>query len=161
MRHLAGRWARRVDSFTTAMEPCNPARGKRMRLRVPKPQRTFLELDELNALIDEAGAQDAPAKPKTIEADGGDTAARVAAMLSRGMAVDGLAVGAARQGALRIFMDGNLLPAGAALRSGVGGLERVWSATHRPAALRRFASIIRGRGNRLRRLRLLRLVPLR
>jgi len=32
----------------------NPARGRRMRMRVPKPQRTFLELDELNALIDAA-----------------------------------------------------------------------------------------------------------
>ncbi len=63
----------------------NPARGKRMRVRVPKPQRTFLELDELSALIDEAGAQDAPARPKKVEAQGGDTAARVAAMLSRGM----------------------------------------------------------------------------
>jgi hypothetical protein len=30
----------------------NPARGKRMCVRVPKPQRTFLELDELPALID-------------------------------------------------------------------------------------------------------------
>src|SRR3954447_25974835 len=60
----------------------NPARGKRMRLRVPKPNRTFLELDELGALIDAAGAQDAPAAPKRVEADGGTTA-RVAAMLSR------------------------------------------------------------------------------
>jgi len=36
----------------------NPARGKRMRIKVPKPPRTFLELDELRALVD-AG----PAKP--------------------------------------------------------------------------------------------------
>ena len=38
----------------------NPARGKRMRVRVPKPQRTFLELDELAALIDAGAMQDAP-----------------------------------------------------------------------------------------------------
>ena len=37
----------------------NSARGKRLRLRVPKPSRTFLELDELAALIDAAGSQDA------------------------------------------------------------------------------------------------------
>jgi hypothetical protein len=29
-----------------------------MRLRVPKPKRTFLELDELRALIDAAASQD-------------------------------------------------------------------------------------------------------
>jgi hypothetical protein len=44
----------------------NPARGKRMRVRVPKPQRTFLELDELPALIDAAAAQDAPSMPAKI-----------------------------------------------------------------------------------------------
>ena len=36
----------------------NPARDKRMRVRVPKPQRSFLELDELRALMDAAAAQD-------------------------------------------------------------------------------------------------------
>jgi integrase len=39
----------------------NPARGKRMRVRVPKPSRTFLEMDELAALLEAAGAQDEPA----------------------------------------------------------------------------------------------------
>ena len=32
----------------------NPAQGRRLRVRVPKPPRTFLELDELQALIDAA-----------------------------------------------------------------------------------------------------------
>jgi hypothetical protein len=32
----------------------NPARRKRMRVRVPKPARTFLEMDELVALVDAA-----------------------------------------------------------------------------------------------------------
>jgi hypothetical protein len=36
----------------------NPARGARMRIRVPKPPRTFLEMDELVALIDAAADQD-------------------------------------------------------------------------------------------------------
>lgn len=39
----------------------NPARGKRMRVRVPKPSRTFLEMDELAALLQAAGPQDEPA----------------------------------------------------------------------------------------------------
>jgi integrase len=36
----------------------NPARGKRMRIRVPKPSRTFLEMDELACLLDCAAAKD-------------------------------------------------------------------------------------------------------
>lgn len=58
----------------------NPARSRRMRVKVPKPPRTFLEMDELVALTDAAGEQDAelarpklPAKPTT-----GSTAAKVA-----------------------------------------------------------------------------------
>ena len=64
----------------------NPARGRRMRVRVPKPQRTFLELDELPALIDAAAAQDAPSMPAKILISGGETAAKVAELLSRGKA---------------------------------------------------------------------------
>jgi integrase len=52
---------------------------------VPKPQRTFLELDELPALIDAAAAQDAPSMPARILGSGGETAAKVAELLSRGM----------------------------------------------------------------------------
>jgi integrase len=62
----------------------NPARGRRIRVRVPKPSRTFLELDELNALIDAAAEQDAPATPAKVAASGGDTAMKVALRLSRG-----------------------------------------------------------------------------
>ena len=50
----------------------NPARSKRMRLSVPKPRRTFLELDELAALLDAAAAQDAPHQPRSL-ADLGPT----------------------------------------------------------------------------------------
>jgi integrase len=63
----------------------NPARGKRMRVRVPKPQRTFLELDELAALIDAGAMQDAPSTPRRVKASGGTTATLVAERLSRGM----------------------------------------------------------------------------
>ena len=41
----------------------NPARGSRMRIKAPKPTRTFLEMDELVALIDAAGEQDEPLTP--------------------------------------------------------------------------------------------------
>jgi integrase len=41
----------------------NPARGKRMQIRVPKPERTFLEMDELALLLDTAAEQDAPPRP--------------------------------------------------------------------------------------------------
>ena len=37
----------------------NPARGKRMRIRAPKPARSFLEVDELADLLDAAARQDA------------------------------------------------------------------------------------------------------
>src|SRR4051812_6665581 len=64
----------------------NPARGRRMRVRAPKPPRTFLEMDELVALIDAAGEQDAAAPVIALAADAapGTTRARVAEALARG-----------------------------------------------------------------------------
>ena len=55
----------------------NPARGRRMRVRVPKPARTFLEMDELVALIDAAGEQDSQIAhvSRAALADKGTTAA--------------------------------------------------------------------------------------
>jgi hypothetical protein len=70
----------------------NPARGKRMRVRVPKPRRTFLELDELAAVIDAAAMQDAPSTPPRVKAKGGATATLVAERLSRGMSQSAIAV---------------------------------------------------------------------
>ncbi len=62
----------------------NPARGKRLRLRVPKPSRTFLELDELAALIQAVATQDAlPAIP-SAEMAGDGSRARVARRLAAG-----------------------------------------------------------------------------
>jgi hypothetical protein len=39
------------DAVEDDLLESNPARGKRMRVRVPKPSRTFLEMDELAALL--------------------------------------------------------------------------------------------------------------
>jgi integrase len=61
----------------------NPARGKRMRVRVPKPKRTFLELDELAALIDAAASQDALPQPVGLRA-GDSTRAKVARLVAAG-----------------------------------------------------------------------------
>jgi len=62
----------------------NPARGKRMRIRVPKPTRSFLELDELAALLDAASAQDTlPSFPASALAGEG-TAAKVARRIAAG-----------------------------------------------------------------------------
>jgi integrase len=67
--------------------PRNPARTRRMRIKVPKPRRTFLEMDELVALTDAAAEQDAsvararlPVTPKP-----GTTAANVAERWAAGM----------------------------------------------------------------------------
>jgi integrase len=63
----------------------NPARSKRMRVRVPKPARTFLEVDELRALIDAAEAQDAPTGRITPPTGSGAIVQQVADLLNRGM----------------------------------------------------------------------------
>jgi integrase len=51
-----------ADILDTAVErgalPSNPARGKRRRLRAPRPQRRVLEPDELNELLAVAGEMD-------------------------------------------------------------------------------------------------------
>ena len=62
----------------------NPARGKRMRVRVPKPKRTFLEMDELAALLDAAAEQEAMPLA-SAPADLGPSAAHVAQLVARGM----------------------------------------------------------------------------
>jgi integrase len=65
----------------------NPARTRRMRVKVPKPPRTFLEMDELVALADAAGEQDARlARPKLpVTPAAGSTAAKVAERWVAGM----------------------------------------------------------------------------
>lgn len=61
----------------------NPARSRRMRIRVPKPRRTFLEMDELVALMDAAAQLDAPPPAPDSERLQG-TAARVVEQLEAG-----------------------------------------------------------------------------
>ena len=65
----------------------NPARGRRMRVKVPKPPRTFLEMDELVALTDAAAEQDARQANGLSGGQGprNGTAAAVAACWARGM----------------------------------------------------------------------------
>jgi integrase len=62
-----------------------PARGKRMKVRVPKPRRTFLEMDELAALLEAARDQDRPpAVPVPIDG-ASHTRDRVAVLAATGM----------------------------------------------------------------------------
>jgi len=63
----------------------NPARGKRMRVHVPKPKRTFLEMDELAFLFDAAAEQDVPLPKVETAIDLGPTAALVAHLLAKGL----------------------------------------------------------------------------
>ena len=63
----------------------NPARGKRMRVHVPRPRRTFLEMDELAALLDAATEQDAPFKRDRSPEAIGPRSAEVAGLLERGL----------------------------------------------------------------------------
>jgi len=55
-----------------------------MRVRVPKPRRTFLEMDELAALLDAAAEQEALALQRPAS-DLGSSAAQVAQLLSKGL----------------------------------------------------------------------------
>ncbi|MBF6619809.1 MAG: tyrosine-type recombinase/integrase [Patulibacter sp.] len=61
----------------------NPARGRRMKIYVPKPSRTFLEMDELATLLDAATAAERY-EPKPRPAPG-PTALLVGGMLARGL----------------------------------------------------------------------------
>ena len=67
--------------------PTNPARGKRLKLHVPKPKRTFLEMDELALMEDAADEQDPNLERFALAAQGapaGSTARAVALRLSEG-----------------------------------------------------------------------------
>jgi integrase len=73
------------DAIEDDIIDTNPARSKRMRVRVPKPTRTFLEMDELVAVVDAAGRQDSPLTVSVPVTPAGRTAARVAELLRGGM----------------------------------------------------------------------------
>ncbi len=61
----------------------NPARGRRMKVHVPKPRRSFLEVDELTALLAAASRQD-QSVIGPIREDAGETTRAVAGLLVRG-----------------------------------------------------------------------------
>jgi hypothetical protein len=65
----------------------NPASSRRLRIHVPKPKRTFLEIDELVCLQESARAQDPPLalfRQAAITAPTGSTRAMVALAASEG-----------------------------------------------------------------------------
>jgi integrase len=72
------------DAIEDGYIESNPARSKRMRVRVPKPSRTFLEMDELAALLDAAAEQDNPLGKAVVPPKLGVTASMVAGMLAQG-----------------------------------------------------------------------------
>jgi integrase len=73
------------DAIEDGHVESNPVRGKRMRVRVPKPKRTFLEMDELACLLDIAAEQEVPLPAGGVSADLGPTAALVAHLTSKGL----------------------------------------------------------------------------
>jgi len=85
MRKLIGGLASILDdAIEDGHIQTNPARSKRMRVRVPKPSRTFLEMDELAAVFDAAAEQDNPLGKAEVPPKLGVTASMVAGMLAHG-----------------------------------------------------------------------------
>jgi integrase len=72
------------DAVEDELLESNPARGKRMRVKVPKPDRTFLEMDELALLLEAAGAQDLLLEEPRSFAELGLSTRRVAHLLGQG-----------------------------------------------------------------------------
>jgi integrase len=72
------------DAVEDDLIESNPARGKRMRVRVPKPNRTFLEMDELALLLDAAGIQDRLPQDMRLPQEPGLMTSRVAHLLAQG-----------------------------------------------------------------------------
>ena len=72
------------DAVEDELIDINPARGKRMRVKVPKPERTFLEMDELALLLDAAGAQDLPLRDGETIGELGPRAQQVRRLLEKG-----------------------------------------------------------------------------
>ncbi|MCW2951036.1 MAG: hypothetical protein JWQ48_206 [Conexibacter sp.] len=81
-----------IDTLTAILDEAiedrliatNPARSRRMRIKVPKPRRTFLEMDELAALLDAAAEQDRHLPSLLEDRPLGPTTRLVAHMLGQG-----------------------------------------------------------------------------
>jgi len=72
------------DAIEDELIDRNPARGKRMRVHAAKPDRTFLEMDELAVLLDTAAAQDRQLREPAPTSELGTTSAVVAYLLDAG-----------------------------------------------------------------------------
>ena len=72
------------DAIEDTLIERNPARGKRMRIHVPKPDRTFLEMDDLACLLDAAEAQEEPMRDPKPAMELGFTTGLVADLLAKG-----------------------------------------------------------------------------
>jgi integrase len=74
------------EAVEDRLRPDNPARSRRMRIRVPKPKRPFLEMDELAALFAAARDQDVPVPDlRALDLRPGSTAEKVARLAATGL----------------------------------------------------------------------------
>ena len=82
-----------LDTFVTVLDEAiedrhrldNPARSRRMKIKVPKPKRTFLEMDELAALLEAARDQDVALPDlRGLDVRAGSTAEKVARLAAAG-----------------------------------------------------------------------------
>lgn len=82
-----------IDTFASVLDEAiedeyretNPARSRRMRIKAPKPKRTFLEMDELAALLDAARDQDSPLRDLAgLDLEAGSTVSQVARRAATG-----------------------------------------------------------------------------
>ncbi len=72
----------------------NPARSKRMRVKVPRPKRSFLEMDELAAMLDAARDQDVTLPDfGRLQVTADSTAGRVARLAAGGQTPKQIAAG--------------------------------------------------------------------
>ena len=72
------------DAVEDGLLERNPAQGRRMRVAVPKPERSYLEADELAYLLDAAAEQDDPFAGSE-PSPGGRSAAAVARLTAQGL----------------------------------------------------------------------------
>lgn len=89
-----------LDTFAAVLDEAiedshradNPARSRRMKIRVPKPKRTFLEMDELAALLEAARDQDVGLPDLGgLNLQAGGTAEKVARLAATGRRPDQVA----------------------------------------------------------------------
>jgi len=72
------------DAVEDKLRPDNPARSKRLRVKVPKPNRTFMEIDQLVALLDAARDLEGAPRSTTRAKLTGDQAAEIRRRVAAG-----------------------------------------------------------------------------